>query len=106
MNKLIRKYISFNQIENTIHAVYYSMDSDFPGLIRKGKCKFSEERWEKILPNLIKQKPLSKKWLTCDFEEYIEPPAETDLSSIIHLTLKPELLEDQKLLLKFFRNSY
>ena len=74
MIKSIRKYISFHQIGNEIHAKFYSRNNEFPGLMRTGKCKFSEKRWENVLPKLIKHKPLNKKWLDAEFNEYVEKP--------------------------------
>jgi len=92
----IRKYISFTQVGNDIHATFYRQHHEFEGLNKKSRCVFREARWEKILPKLIKQKPLNNKWLTDEFEEYIRPP-EDDYSSICHLSISPELIPAGKI---------
>ena len=101
----LRKYTSFEEIDGHIHAKFYWATIEHPHLAKKGTAKFTRERWNAVVCELIKHMPLNNKWLIHYSDKCIKEfkeTAEVDTSSICHVNLTPELIEDQKLILKFF----
>ena len=59
----IRKYQSFTQVGEEIHANFYWANEDEPHLVKTGIAKFNRVRWEAVIVQLIKHIPLKDKWL-------------------------------------------